>query len=586
MFDPAPEYVADKQENKTQAYDFLIRVRNAALHYEVYGDNRIELINKCCDYLENLQDRLHTKIWPKGQREPIEEFQDVFQLLIYAIADSGFLFDSNGYFFDEPAAYHTEKLLLPSPWDTSVKSYHEVAFAMRRRNYAHLELQAIRKHLDEHNKQSQQYETYAMSEEISTANQTQCIIDMMTRCSMHCHIAIYPRDYTLNEIQQIAAVRNTIRQDRILKKVEPFMMFMLLSGKVRCSNIQSAADVKSLLKPNKTFFQQRNVAEDCKLFSEIIKWYNDNGDIELTDGHRLFDPYALINGFKQFGDLKMTKQEHVNLAHLCEDCFREPTKKKEFAGYTQKLHGVEIGEIMKAIFQRIDAQNRSIDDTIQPREWNATIKTLQKAEILPLNVSPGLKGSKLLNMIGKKYFIEQYSFAWEAFWLITQYTPPPLFDWKQNYTIKGWPPRSYELYALCAEHLTTALDFIYGAFAEDWDQLSLYPELRFDIAKVQRIFADPKKTAPLRKQLLIDMGFWKIQGGGKNLPQLLADKCWSAFEELSASSKDAKLKSLRQYPEIMKYAMADEVMRQLCAETYAKVFHLLVSMNQYLWPIT
>lgn len=117
MFDPAPEYVADKQENKTQAYDFLIRVRNAALHYEVYGDNRIELINKCCDYLENLQDRLHTKIWPKGQREPIEEFQDVFQLLIYAIADSGFLFNSNGYFFDEPAEYHTEKLLLPSPWD-------------------------------------------------------------------------------------------------------------------------------------------------------------------------------------------------------------------------------------------------------------------------------------------------------------------------------------------------------------------------------------------------------------------------------------------------------------------------------------
>ena len=38
----------------------------------------------------------------------------------------------------------------------------------------------------------------------------------------------------------------------------------------------------------------------------------------------------------------------------------------------------------------------------------------------------------------------------------------------------------------------------------------------------------------------------------------------------------SELKSLRQYPEIMKYAMADEVMRQLCAETYAKVFHLLV----------
>lgn len=98
----------------------------------------------------------------------------------------------------------------------------------------------------------------------------------------------------------------------------------------------------------------------------------------------------------------------------------------------------------------------------------------------------------------------------------------------------------------------------------------MYPELRFDIAKVQRIFADPKKTAPLRKQLLIDMRFWKIQAGGKNLPQLLADKCWSAFEELSASSKDAKLKSLRQYPEIMKYAMADEVMRQVMRRNLCK----------------
>ena len=50
-----------------------------------------------------------------------------------------------------------------------------------------------------------------------------------------------------------------------------------------------------------------------------------------------------------------------------------------------------------------------------------TIKTLQKYKSSAVKCISRIKGGSrsLLNMIGKKYFIEQYSFAWEAFWLIT-----------------------------------------------------------------------------------------------------------------------------------------------------------------------
>mgnify|MGYP006981309115 CR=1 FL=1 len=57
---------------------------------------------------------------------------------------------------------------------------------------------------------------------------------------------------------------------------------------------------------------------------------------------------------------------------------------------------------------------------------------------------------------------------------------------------------------------------------------------------------------------------------------------------MTTTATEATLQGLppEQEPFLMENTKADEVMRQLCAETYAKVFHLLVSMNQYLWPIT
>lgn len=130
------------------------------------------------------------------------------------------------------------------------------------------------------------------------------------------------------------------------------------------------------------------------------------------------------------------------------------------------------------------------------------------------------------------------------------------------------------------------VNIILSAFTKDSDPISLHPELRFDIAKVRCVLADPKKTANLKKNLLADIGNWNMQKTYQSLPERLADYFRGKYKYLLFSSKQKNLKNLQLYPDTMKYEMASELMQQLCSETYAKVFHLLVSMNQYLWAIT
>ncbi len=105
-------------------------------------------------------------------------------------------------------------------------------------------------------------------------------------------------------------------------------MFMLLSGKVQYSDVYSISDVKSMLKPNKTNFKQRNALADCKLFSEIMIWYEKEEDPIFTKGYHFINPYALINSFVYNANLEMTEDERVSLVHLYDKCFKILRKRK------------------------------------------------------------------------------------------------------------------------------------------------------------------------------------------------------------------------------------------------------------------
>lgn len=143
----------------------------------------------------------------------------------------------------------------------------------------------------------------------------------------------------------------------------------------------------------------------------------------------------------------------------------------------------------------------------------------------------------------------------------------------------------FELYAVCDDNLNDTLNGVYDHFIKEWDSPRISPELRLDIAKVRRTFADVKKTEDFRHELLGKINFWALNTENVELECEIAEYCLQQYRKLS-SDKESKLKNLQKYPRIMSYAMAEEAVKQLCADSYACVFRMLASLNQYLWPVT
>lgn len=587
MFEPAPDFNADDKGCAIAAKQFYERVLHYAYQYNVFSEHRIGVINNCCSYLENLHRDNKQKIWPKGSREPVEEFQNVFQLLIYAICDHGFLFDDIGYFRGSANVETPEKEWFRSPWQESVYQYRKFALAMRRRNYAHLELKALRSHLDEHANQDRNYgnSDWIAEEKVSSADEKDLIKDLINkpyRCKIEANALAKNFWMKSDEVKKLSRLLKAIHKDRLLKKIEPFIVFMVLSGKVSCDDVTDTASVKAMLKPNKKLFGTDKAAEDCALFAAIIKVFHGQG-AQPTEINYLFDPYSLIGSLQYTYEIELSDADFVSLAHLCEKCFVEPRRKKELKKYNQPLHDTTIGEALIALFVVFEAQKYVSSDEKKPYGWNKAVQMLKAAQILDTGV--GENASEIMQSLSERYAVEQYSFVWEVFWLITGYMPPPLFDWKPNFGGKSLLKEPFELYAVCDDNLNDTLNGVYAHFIKEWDSPRISPELRLDIAKVRRTFADVKKTEDFRHELLGKINFWALNTENVELECEIAEYCLQQYRKLS-SDKESKLKNLQKYPKIMSYAMAEEAVKQLCADSYACVFRMLASLNQYLWPVT
>ena len=583
MFEPAPDFCADNKDSAIVAKQFYERVLHYAYQYNVFSEHRIGVINNCCSYLENLHRDNKQKIWPKGSREPVEEFQNVFQLLIYAICDHGFLFDDIGYFRGSANVETPEKEWFRSPWQESVYQYRKFALAMRRRNYAHLELKALRTHLDEHANQDRTYgnSDWIAKEKVSSADEKD-LINKLYRCKIEANASAKNFWMKSDEVKKLSRLLKAIHKDRLLKKIELFIVFMVLSGKVSCDDVTDTASVKAMLKPNKKLFGTDKAAEDCALFAAIIKVFHGQG-AQPTEINYLFDPYSLIGSLQYTYEIELSDADFVSLAHLCEKCFVEPSKKEELRKYDQPLHDTALGEALRALFVVFEAQKYANGDEKKPRGWNEAVQTLKAAQILDTGV--GENASEIMQSLSERYAVEQYSFVWEVFWLITGYMPPPLFDWKPNFGGKSLLKEPFELYAVCDDNLNDTLNGVYDHFIKEWDSPRISPELRLDIAKVRRTFADVKKTEDFRHELLGKINFWALNTENVELECEIAEYCLQQYRKLS-SDKESKLKNLQKYPQIMSYAMAEEAVKQLCADSYACVFRMLASLNQYLWPVT
>lgn len=507
----------------------------------------------------------------------------MFQLLIYAICDHGFLFDDIGYFRGSANVETPEKEWFRSPWQESVYQYRKFALAMRRRNYAHWELKALRAHLDEHANQDRNYNKSDWMAEMEVSDKDEIELDaILHQLKMHSKDCVQNFVKKGDEVRKLARLLNAIRQNRLLKQIEPFIVFMVLSGKVSCDDVTDTASVKAMLKPNKKLFGTDKAAEDCALFAAIIKVFHGQG-AQPTEINYLFDPYSLIGSLQYTYEIELSDADFVSLAHLCEKCFVEPRRKKELKKYNQPLHDTTLGEALIALFVVFEAQKYVSSDEKKPYGWNKAVQMLKAAQILDTGV--GENASEIMQSLSERYAVEQYSFVWEVFWLITGYMPPPLFDWKPNFGGKSLLKEPFELYAVCDDNLNDTLNGVYDHFIKEWDSPRISPELRLDIAKVRRTFADVKKTEDFRHELLGKINFWALNTENVELECEIAEYCLQQYRKLS-SDKESKLKNLQKYPKIMSYAMAEEAVKQLCADSYACVFRMLASLNQYLWPVT
>ena len=480
-----------------------------------------------------------------------------------------------------------EKEWFRSPWQESVYQYRKFALAMRRRNYAHLELKALRSHLDEHANQDRNYgnSDWIAEEKASSADEKDLIKDLINKlyqCKIEANALAKNFWMKSDEVKKLSRLLKAIHKDRLLKKIEPFIVFMVLSGKVSCDDVTDTASVKAMLKPNKKLFGTDKAAEDCALFAAIIKVFHGQG-AQPTEINYLFDPYSLIGSLQYTYEIELSDADFVSLAHLCEKCFVEPRRKKELKKYNQPLHDTTLGEALIALFVVFEAQKYVSSDEKKPYGWNKAVQMLKAAQILDTGV--GENASEIMQSLSERYAVEQYSFVWEVFWLITGYMPPPLFDWKPNFGGKSLLKEPFELYAVCDNNLNDTLNGVYDHFIKEWDSPRISPELRLDIAKVRRTFADVKKTEDFRHELLGKINFWALNTENVELECEIAEYCLQQYRKLS-SDKESKLKNLQKYPKIMSYAMAEEAVKQLCADSYACVFRMLASLNQYLWPVT
>lgn len=141
MFDPVPSYETFCESARQELNDFHARVMNYAEYYGVDYSNRFSFIITVCESLVDLRESVGRDVWKQSEKEPSADFQNLFQLLIYALGDRGLLYDQYGFWKSEPDIDF---------WEQSDRSYTELALAMRMRNFTYLRLQKLRKNLKSH----------------------------------------------------------------------------------------------------------------------------------------------------------------------------------------------------------------------------------------------------------------------------------------------------------------------------------------------------------------------------------------------------------------------------------------------------
>ena len=644
---------ADRQKRENAAVDFSKRVEYHAMKYGVYSAHRLFMIQKCCNYLQDFLKEKGKNTWPANCRKPVSEFQDVAQILIYAIADKGFLFDDEGFWRESPDT-EPQYIGFDSPWKRSYKSYADFVYAIKRHHYTHMDLKLLRRNLDEHIHQDKMYMddgVNALVEEQNTSEKIQNVpekqntpdkeqttqqegqnaqekeentpseernIDDYIRvqalrayvnlCAERAKTTIESLTSEKGKIERFSKLLKEISLDRCLKRVAPLIIFGVLSNKME----PDISSVKAFLKSNSSSFNPKDRDRYCRLFQIITEIFPALETELFGQKYAVFDPIVLITGLQIRDGLQIADKELILLAHLCEDCIKEPQKKKRLKEYTQPVNGVAVGRVMEAFLILFQAQGY-IGDAKEtsyrgkkPRGLKGAIETLHRARIVAEDreddTAETTEGNEenscdevaeSIEIIKRKYLIAQYDYNWEVFWMISGYTPPPLFDWEKFNQIRDDIYNDpFDLYSIFSESIKAISTSFFDCFVQSWDDVSVPQAVRYDASNVRTVFAQylyRNKNGEaqdffhdLQEKVIINkLEYHSYEVQRRKLSEL----CMQKYMKIAPDNKK-KLKSFEQYEDILMAAMADEVVKQLCAKIYNDAFQMLNLCNKYFWSVT
>lgn len=615
---------------------FSAQVKRTAEKYDICVQHRFLMIRTCCERLTELMSGKNIR--QNHSKEDAEKLQELLELLICAISDTGVLFHEIGVWHDLPNEWG---------WENSEKASRKITDAVRYRNFAYYTLVGIRRHLDEHKRQDRAYEANQSSE--SVFNKINKIYD---------ELKMVDSKFEKNEKEwrrKIADAEAVISQERVLLEMAPLCFFLMVVKDVKKDDLR-----KALKHTNQSY---KTPVEDFRCYAAIERGFQEGGNKRLS---LIFDPVAFLYFLREKYNLRMDPKRLGELADLCFYCIEEPNRKNEFQKFTEEVNGVPVGEVMKAVLVQIHGQpyNGAIKGHKMPREYNESIATLRRACLIMPDLSEyddltiGKEdGKKLLGMYqhlhpqkyahfkeilrvvqekmiekddlggkdckelhndvaeeaDKKKFdtlfpykpvfglknslrVEEYDFSQEAFWIVTQYAIPADINYNNRddafaHEKNGMIWDEKELYAIIDKMIRENWQGIYERVVPEYVRRREFAgtaELQKGISKIRcEMYGFSEE---------IEKGFLKVITESKEI--------WDGEETYDEEEIYNKLKKycthiyktnktnytipnkIKLYEDSLADAMVDEMFLKIGAEIQEEVIGVLVLLTKCVWSIT
>lgn len=583
MFDPVPNF--PKYNNAPAIFktgdvealnQFVGRVKSQAKHYRIKYDNRFAAIFTACAALNALLKEHGRNVWPAKDKEPLISFQNMFQLLIYAIADNGLLYDSFGGWIGYRRIDEEGDVF--SGWKSSEEAYKQFAFAMRSRYYSYLRLKKLRSMLKSHADQF-----------ANSGNKTSDFPSPSSEWQPYLHMSLKPLYPNMNKSNIQSLVRN-LCQDHLLMHYAPLYLF-LATFSSDPSQYDAKAFLSDLNHPTEIFSSRMKESrlckqsENCLRYRKIEQIITQNfSSAPLVSALAEFEPFRILMQIERKTGLTLTDEQRACIAN---EILLNYIKKPSIDVPNIVVNNTPIIDIMKAFFtvwqaQKIDFTQVNI---MIPKNAKLSLRLLYQSGILDkldeIPVDTAIYTNEQYNAIKtavfNEYSAKDFASSQELFWLLSGYVPPHDFsfqDWENCPISRVLPQNLYELCDFFLWRLWKPFNVYLRLFSPS---IRYSHELYQDILKARTFFA--RRWNHDMETQFIEIISSPISKLATELPEII--------EEWYDSIKDHKtsFKSFGYASHEIYKALLYDCFRLTGSHLYEEVFSLLASLNKTLWPI-